>query len=85
MSGGSPRRTIAGHPLLGVGPEGYRVVFPHEVDAAYIHAYGDAVYPDRAHNGILDVTLDGGLLAGALYAALLAIGVTPRVARDQPA
>jgi O-antigen ligase len=66
-------RTIADHPLVGVGPEGYRVVFPQEVDAAYIHAYGDAVYPDRAHNGILDVAISGGLLAGALYAALLAL------------
>jgi O-antigen ligase len=68
-------RTIADHPLLGVGPEGYRVVFPQEVDAAYVHKYGDAVYPDRAHNGVLDVTLDGGLFAGALYVALLAFAL----------
>ena len=58
-SGASRRDTIADHPLLGVGPEGYRVVFPQEVDAAYVHKYGVAVYPDRAHNGMLDVTLDG--------------------------
>ena len=68
-------RTIADHPLLGVGPEGYRVVFPQEVDAAYVRDYGSAVYPDRAHNGVLDVTLDGGLLAGALYLALLVLAL----------
>jgi O-antigen ligase len=68
-------RTIADHPLLGVGPEGYRVVFPQEVSAAYVRKYGVAVYPDRAHNGILDVTLAGGLVAGLLYAALLAFSV----------
>ena len=68
-------RTIVDHPLLGVGPEGYRVVFPQEVDAAYVRDYGDAVYTDRAHNGILDVTLDGGLLAGACYLALLVLAV----------
>jgi hypothetical protein len=64
-------RTIADHPVLGVGPEGYRVVFPEEVDAAYVHKYGAAVYPDRAHNGVLDVTLAGGVGAGLIYVALL--------------
>jgi O-antigen ligase len=68
-------RTIADHPLLGVGPEGYRVVFPQEVDAAYVHKYGAAVYPDRAHNGVLDVTVSGGVSAGILYVALLAFAL----------
>jgi O-antigen ligase len=65
-------RTVADHPFLGVGPEGYRVVFPQEVDAAYVRKYGVAVFPDRAHNGVLDVALSGGVFAGLLYAALLA-------------
>jgi O-antigen ligase len=64
-------RTIADHPVLGVGPEGYRVVFPEEVDAVYMRKYGAAVYPDRAHNGVLDVTLAGGVGAGLIYVALL--------------
>jgi Lipid A core - O-antigen ligase and related enzymes len=68
-------RVIAEHPLVGVGPEGYRVVFPQAVDAAYVRRYGVAVYPDRAHNGVLDVTVVGGLAAGLLYAALLALAV----------
>jgi O-antigen ligase len=68
-------RTIADHPLLGVGPEGYRVVFPQEVRESYIEKYGVAVFPDRAHDGILDVTLAGGVLAGLLYAALLSLAV----------
>ena len=70
--------------MLGVGPEGYRVVFPQVVDAAYVRSYGVAVYPDRAHNGLLDVTLDGGVVAGLLYAALLACCATrgARCARE---
>jgi O-antigen ligase len=64
-------RTIADHPLVGVGPEGYRVIFPQEVSAAYVREYGSAVYPDRAHNGVLDVTIVGGVAAGALYIGLL--------------
>jgi len=34
-----------------------------------------AVYPDRAHTGILDVTLAGGVVAGLLYLALLALAL----------
>ena len=64
-------RAIADRPVLGAGPEGYRVVFPQEVDAAYVRKYGVAVYPDRAHNGVLDVTVTGGVVAGLLYLVLL--------------
>jgi len=61
--------------VLGVGPEGYRVVFPQVVPASYVRRHGTAVVPDRAHNGILDVAAEGGILAGGLYAALLAMVV----------
>ncbi len=65
-------RVVEHHPVLGVGPEGYRVVFPETVSARYVQRYGDAVIPDRAHNGIIDVATDGGVGAGLLYGALLA-------------
>lgn len=65
-------RVVEHHPVLGVGPEGYRVVFPQVVSAAYVQRYGTAVIPDRAHNGVIDVATDGGLGAGLLYVALLA-------------
>jgi putative inorganic carbon (HCO3(-)) transporter len=68
-------RVVGDHPLLGVGPEGYRVVFPKVVDASYVRRYGTATFSDRAHNGVLDVTVSGGLLAGVLYAALLALAL----------
>jgi O-antigen ligase len=68
-------RAIADRPLLGTGPEGYRVVFPQEVDAAYVRKYGAEAYPDRAHNGVLDVTIAGGMAAGLLYVALLAFAL----------
>ena len=38
------------------------------------------VIPDRAHNGIIDVAVDGGVVAGLLYAALLAVLRRGRVA-----
>jgi O-antigen ligase len=66
-------RVIADHPLLGTGPEGYRLAVPGNVDAAYERAYGRAVVPDRAHSGMLDVTATGGIAAGLLYATLLVL------------
>ncbi len=66
-------RMVERHPVLGVGPEGYRVVFPQVVSAGYVRRNGTAVIPDRAHNGVLDVAADGGVVAGLLYAALLAL------------
>jgi O-antigen ligase len=69
-------RVIEHQPVLGVGPEGYRVVFPEVVSASYVRRYGTAVVPDRAHNGIIDVGTVGGVGSALLYAALLAILVT---------
>jgi hypothetical protein len=61
------------HPGLGVGPEGYRVVFPQVVSEQYVRRHGTEVVPDRAHNGIIDVAVDGGIGAGVLYVGLLAL------------
>lgn len=66
-------RVIGDHPVLGTGPEGYRLAVPGNVDAGYERAYGRAVIPDRAHSGALDVTATGGLAAGLVYAALLVL------------
>ena len=55
-----------------MGPEGYRIAFADGVDDSYDRTYRrDAVLPDRAHSAPLDVTLAGGLGAGALYVALV--------------
>lgn len=65
-------RVIGRHPLIGVGPEGYRIAFAEGVDDSYERSYRrDAILPDRAHAVPLDVTLAGGLGAGALYVALV--------------
>ena len=61
---------IARHPL-GVGPEGYRIVFHEGVDGSYERNYGRQVLPDRAHNVLLDVALSGGLPGAALYVVLI--------------
>ncbi len=66
-------RVVEHHPVLGVGPEGYRVVFPQVVSAEYVRRHGTSVVPDRAHNGVIDVAVSGGVAAGLLYAALLVV------------
>lgn len=66
-------RVVEKHPGLGVGPEGYRVVFPQVVSEQYVRRHGTSVIPDRAHNGVIDVAVSGGVGAGLLYAALLVV------------
>ena len=66
-------RVLARHPVLGVGPEGYRTAFAEGVDARYERAHGRDPLPDRAHSGPLDVALAGGF--GALAAWLAVIGL----------
>ena len=68
-------RTVARHPLLGVGPEGGRIAFGAAVDDAYERAHGRSHLPDRAHSGPLDVAVTSGLLGLVLVAWLwLAVG-----------
>jgi tetratricopeptide (TPR) repeat protein len=63
---------LADHPVTGAGPEGYRIALMGHVDADYERTYGrDTVLPDRAHQNLLDVALQGGVLAGLVYAVLL--------------
>jgi O-antigen ligase len=65
-------RVIERHPLLGVGPEGYRIAVAEGVDDAYERAHRrDTVLPDRAHSAVLDVTLAGGIGAGLLYLGII--------------
>jgi O-antigen ligase/Flp pilus assembly protein TadD len=67
-------RVVADHPLIGVGPEGYRIAVSDELDRNYEREYGRSrVLPDRAHSNVLDVALNGGLLAAAAYLALIVI------------
>lgn len=54
---------VAEDPLLGVGPEGYRIAFSDHVDADYEREHGRQQQPDRAHSGPLDIVLSGGMLA----------------------
>jgi O-antigen ligase len=67
-------RVISNHPLLGVGPEGYRIAVSEGVDVEYERAYPrDNVLPDRAHSSLLDAALVGGVPAAVGYAALLVV------------
>lgn len=60
---------ISDHPLLGVGPEGYRLAFPSVVDADYERLYTRQATPDRSHNGALDTAAMFGLPGLAAYIA----------------
>ena len=66
-------RVIARHPVLGVGPEGYRTSFAEGADAAYERAHGRDPLPDRAHSAVLDVALDGGVGAAVAWMVLLGL------------
>lgn len=69
-------RVIANRPMLGAGPEGYRLVAHEGIDADYARAYGREVQPDRAHNVFLDTAAAGGVPAAlALVALWLGIGM----------
>ncbi len=66
---------LADHLLLGAGPEGYRIAFADGVDPDYERAHGRSPLPDRAHNGVLDIALAGGVPAAVLYVGFIGIGV----------
>ena len=62
-------RVLADHPVLGVGPEGYRIALAEGVDERYEVAHGRDPQPDRAHSGPLDVALGGGVPALVAWGA----------------
>ncbi len=61
-------RVLAANPMLGVGPEGYRIAFLGVVDADYERRHSREVTPDRAHNGLLDTGISLGVPGLVLYA-----------------
>ena len=80
-------RVLARHPVLGVGPEGYRIAFAEGVDDRYERDHGRDPLPDRAHSAPLDVALAGGLPALAAWVGLLvAVGrrLVPVLRRGPP-
>jgi O-antigen ligase/Flp pilus assembly protein TadD len=83
-------RAVLDTPTFGItghGPEGYRTVFGEHVDEAYVVTYGRDVITDRAHNGILDTALTGGLFAAAAMLLLqigLVITALQRIRADTP-
>jgi O-antigen ligase/cytochrome c-type biogenesis protein CcmH/NrfG len=65
-------RVVLDHPVLGVGPEGYRIAFASGVDEAYERDHGRDPLPDRAHAAPLDILLVGGAPALLTWLAFLA-------------
>ena len=65
-------RVIAGHPLTGVGPEGYRLAFASAVDVEYEQRHGRDPLPDRAHNSVLDVAATTGVPGAVLFLLVVA-------------
>ncbi len=62
---------IADRPVAGAGLEGYRIVAGEQISVDYERASGRRVLPDRAHNGILDAGVAGGIPAMILVVGLL--------------
>ena len=65
-------RVVRARPLLGAGPEGYRIAVGPKIDADYERVHGRDPLPDRAHDAILDVAATTGIPGALLYVALLA-------------
>jgi O-antigen ligase len=63
---------IADRPLVGAGPEGYRIAAQAHIDPGYTRRHGRDEVVDRAHDGPLDVAAAAGIPAAVLYAGLLA-------------
>lgn len=63
-------RVLTEYPVLGVGPEGYRIAFATGADEDYERDHGRDPLPDRAHAAPLDVALTGGLPALAIWRPL---------------
>lgn len=59
--------TLAAHPATGAGLEGYRVVFPRQVDVEYVRRYGRSTVTDRAHSGPLDAGVSLGVPGAAAW------------------
>jgi len=70
-------RIVARNPIVGTGPEGYRVAFPAAVEAAYERVHGRAELPDRAHSVVLDIAATLGVPGLLLYVALVTIVAQP--------
>jgi len=66
-------RMVARDPILGAGPEGYRIAFARAVDDDYEQDHGRNPLPDRAHSAPLDVAATTGLTGLAAYLALLVV------------
>lgn len=66
-------KVLSSHPLIGAGPEGYRIDFGAAVSASYQRKYGTDPLPDRAHDSLLDVAVTSGFPGVAAYSALLAL------------
>ncbi|MEO1056922.1 MAG: O-antigen ligase family protein [Actinomycetota bacterium] len=66
-------RVIAERPVLGTGPEGYRIASFELVEDSYVRRYGDETLVDRAHSGVLDVAAASGLLAAIAYIAVIGL------------
>lgn len=70
---------IADRPVLGYGPEVFMEVFPPYRKMSFIRLEGEEAMPDRAHNDLLQVTANFGLVGLISYLWILfAFGLVAR-------
>lgn len=64
-------QVIGDRPLLGAGPDAYRVVFPAAIDDEFEREHASALVNDRAHDLPLDTAVSAGVAGVAALGALL--------------
>jgi O-antigen ligase len=64
-------RLVRERPVLGWGPEGFRIGFARVVSREWVERYGQEQIQDRAHNLFLDTASTLGIVGLAAYSALL--------------
>jgi O-antigen ligase len=72
-------RVVVEHPVLGGGPESYRIAVARAIGATYERTYGRGVMPDRAHSAPLDVAAIAGVPAAVVYVVMVALVVAAGV------
>jgi putative inorganic carbon (HCO3(-)) transporter len=72
---------IAERPLLGFGPDTFRLVFPRHKTAAYVREIGSLPVADNAHSHPIHIAVGAGIPAAVLLYAFFAV-VAIRTARS---
>ncbi|MBU1599554.1 O-antigen ligase family protein [bacterium] len=66
-------KIVKDYPLFGIGPDTLGMVYPKYRDIAFVRAFSEYSGTNRAHNEILDMTINFGIPGMILYYAIFVI------------